>query len=124
MLKETSRRKIQSVTWVLMCSSPLLLFVFLSLAAHVRLGLGHWPTPMLESYNTAAYGRHVQVFVWVALFTVYAAVPLWLVALCFGIFRISLKTHLLQTGIYVAGWVLIALYGEIDPGRFVEWFLD
>jgi hypothetical protein len=106
-------------------SSPLLLlFVFLSLAAHVRLGLGHWPTPMLESYKTAAYDQHEQVFVWVALFTVYAAVPFWLVTLCFGIFRISLKTHLLQAGVYVAGRVLIALYSQIDPGRFVTWFLD
>ena len=108
----------------LMSSSLLLLFVFITLAAHVRLGLGHWPTPMLEKYQTAAYDGHEQMFVWVALFTVYAAVPLWLLSLCFGMFRISLKTHLLQASFYAMGWVLIGLYGSIDPGRFVEWFLD
>jgi hypothetical protein len=107
-----------------MSSSLLLLFVFLTLAAHVRLGLGHWPTPMLENYQTTAYSRHEQVFIWVALFTVYAAVPLWLVSLCFGMFRISLKTHLTQTGICAVGWALIALYSFMDPGRFMEWFLD
>jgi hypothetical protein len=107
-----------------MSSSLLLLFVFLTLAAHVRVGLGHWPTPMLENYQTAAYNRHTQAFIWLALVTVYAAVPLWLVSLCFGVFRISLKTHLIQTGIYAVGWALIVLYSFIDPGRFIEWFLD
>jgi len=124
MTKQTSQRKIRSLTWALMSSSLLLLFVFVSLAAHVRLGLGHWPAPMLETYQTAAYDGHEQVFIWVALFTVYAAVPLWLVLLCFGMFRISLKTHVIQTGIYAVGWALISLYSFIDPGRFTEWFLD
>ena len=112
------------LTWTLMSSSLLLLFIFLSLAAHVRVGLGHWPTPMLENNETAAYNGHEQVFIWGTLFTIYAAVPLWLVSLCFGMFRISFKTHLIQASVYVAGWALIALYCFIDPGRFAEWFLD
>ena len=106
-------------------SSPLLLlFVFLSLAAHVRLGLGHWPPPMFENYKTTAYSQHEQVFIWVALFTVFAAIPLWLASLCIRVFRISLKTHLIQAGVYALGWALIALYALVDPGRFIEWFLD
>jgi hypothetical protein len=120
---ETSR-KITVLTWALVLSPLLLLFVFLTLAAHVRLGLGHWPTPMMENYDTTAYNQHEQVFIWVALFTVYAAIPLWLVSLCFRPFRISVKTHLMQAGVYVLGWVVIAIYGFVDPGKFTEWFLD
>ena len=124
MTQQTAQRKVRFLTWALVLSPLLLLFVFLTLAAHVRLALGHWPTPMIENYDTAAYSRHEQVFTWAALFTVYAAIPLWLVALCFRVFRISLKTHLIQAGAYALGWALIALYGFIDPGRFTEWFLD
>jgi hypothetical protein len=122
--QQKSQRKIRSLTWALVLSPLVVLFVFVTLAAHVRLGLGHWPMPMLESYATTAYSRHVQVFVWFARFAVYGAIPLWIVALCFRRFRISLKTHLIQAVVYVAGWVFIGIYGMVDPGSFAEWFLD
>ena len=124
MIEQTVQRKVWFFTWTLVLSPLLLLLLFLTLAMHVRLALGHWPTPMIENFNTVAYSRHEQLFIWVALFTVYAAIPLWLVALCFRVFRISLKTHLIQAGVYALGWALIALYGFIDPGKFTEWFLD
>jgi len=38
------------ITWVPVLAPALLLFAFLTLAAHVRLGLGHWPRPMWEEY--------------------------------------------------------------------------
>ena len=124
MKEHQTRRKMPLLTWALVLFPLLLLFVFITLAAHARLGLGHWPTPMVENFETVAYSRHEQVFIWVALFTVYGAIPLWLLSLCFPLFRISLKTHLIQASIYTAGWGLIAIYSVIDPGRFIEWFFD
>jgi hypothetical protein len=124
MPQPTAQRKVPFLTWALVLSPLVLLFVFLTMAAHVRLGLGHWPTPMTEDYHTAAFSRHEQVFAGVVAFTVYAAVPLWLAALCFRRFRISFRTHLVQAGAYAAGWVLIGAYAFIDPGSFLKWFLD
>ena len=102
----------------------LLLLAFITLAVHVRVGLGHWPTPMFENFHTPAYSAHEQVLTWIGFFTVFAAIPLWLLMLCFRRFRQSLRTHLIQAGVYVAGWLLIMLYGAVDPGRFMAWFLD
>jgi hypothetical protein len=124
MTQQTSQRKLQSLTWAVASSPRLLLLIFLTLAAHVRVGLGHWPIPILEHYQTTAYSLHARAFIWLALFVVYAAIPLWLVSLCFRVFRISLKTHPLQAGVYAVGWALIILSAYVDPCRFVEWFLD
>jgi hypothetical protein len=122
--QQTTQRTIRTLTWALVSSPLLLLFLFLTLAVHVRVGLGHWPTPVFEDYQTMAYRLHVQAFLWVALFALYAALPLWLVSLCFRVFRISLRAHLIQAGVYAVGWVLIILYAYVDPCRFAEWFLD
>jgi hypothetical protein len=124
MTQQTSPRKIPSLTWVLVASPLLLLVIFFTLAVHVRIGLGHWPTPMIENYETTAYNLHMLVFISALLFAVYVAVPLWLISLCFRVFRISLKTHLIQAGVYAVGWALIVLCTLVDPCKFVEWFLD
>jgi magnesium-transporting ATPase (P-type) len=124
MPEHPTKKKRPFATWLVVCSPVLLLLVFIALAVHVRVGLGHWPTPMLEHYDTAAYRAHALALIWVIFFTVFAAIPLWLLMLCFRPLRISLKTHLIQAGVYVAGWVLIIMYGAVDPGRFLEWFFD
>lgn len=124
MSEHQANHRLSLVSWLLVITPALLLVGFITLAAHVRIGLGHWPTPMIENYDTAAYWIHDRVLVWVGMFTVFAAIPLWLLTLCFQRFRISLKTHLIQAGVYACGWGLIALYGAVDPGRFMEWFLD
>lgn len=124
MSEHQAKQRLPLATWPLVFSPVLLLIVFIALAVHVRLGLGHWPTPMFESYHTPAFRAHEQVLVWVWLFTVYAAIPLWLLMLCFRPFRISFRTHLIQVGVYAVGWGVIVLYGAIDPGQFLDWFLD
>ena len=110
--------------WLCVFSPLLLLFTFLTLAVHVRLALGHWPTPMTESFGGSAFRAHERVVIWVGYFTVYVAMPLWLLMLCFRTFRITLKHHLTQFGVYAVGWGLIVLYLICDPGRFADWFFD
>jgi heme/copper-type cytochrome/quinol oxidase subunit 3 len=118
------KMRLSTATWLFVTSPVLLFLAFITLAMHARVGLGHWPTPMVENYDSPAYRTHELVFTLIALFTLFVAVPSWLLMLCFRPFRISLRTHVVQAGVYVAGWLLIVLYGAIDPGRFMEWFLD
>ena len=111
-------------TWLPVYFPVVLLLGVLALATHVRIGLGHWPTPMFENYRTPAYRVHEAAVFWIGWFTIFAAIPLWLLLICFRRFRMTLKMHLLQAGIYAAGWLVIAVYVSIDPGQFVYWFLD
>jgi hypothetical protein len=110
--------------WLCVLSPAVFLIAFLSLAAHVRLSLGHWPTPMIESFGGSAYAMLAGVVIWVGFFAVFLAIPLWLMMLCFRACRGTLSLHLIQLGVYAASWGIIALYAHCDPGRFVEWFLD
>ena len=121
--KTQAKRKL--LTWLPVLSPTLLLLIFLTLAAHVRISLGHWPKPMWEHYWTTNYALHAYAFMGLSLFTVYAAVPLWLLLLlCFRQLRISWATHLVQAGTYALGWGLIGAYAAWDPGHFLAWWLD
>ena len=112
-------------TWLCVLAPVILLAVFISLALHVRVGLGHWPKPMVENYRTEAYERHEEVFKVTALITFYGALPCWMLfIIAFPRLRGSAKLHLAQGAIYAAGWALIGLYWVVDPWRFVEWLLD
>ena len=112
------------LTWFPVITPTLLLLAFLTLAAHVRIVLGHWPKPMWEVYSTFIYEIHQYLFAGIALFTVFGAVPCWLLLLCFQRLRISWRYHLLQAGAYASGWGLIAVYWAWDPGHFLAWYLD
>ena len=113
-----------SLTWICSLSSILLLLTFITVAFHIRLGLGHWPTPMTEDYRTTAFRIHEHALIAVVLFTVYAAGPLWLLFLCFRGLRLSRRTHATQAVVYGLGWLLIVLAGKYDPTTFTQWFLD
>lgn len=111
-------------TW-LCCVSPwILLFLFVALAVHVRLGLGHWPRPMWEEYHSLAFSIH-QFLIWCFLaLSLFAAPPSWLIFLCFRRFRLSLPVHLTQVVAFGCGWLTISLLGKYDPTTFTAWFLD
>ena len=111
-------------TWACALTSFHLLVMVLSLALHVRVGLGHWPQPLREGYDTVAFRWHESAFVMSALGAAYGAAPLWLLLLCFRRFRAPLRVHRLQMGTYAAGWLLILAFAKIDPFRFVKWMLD
>lgn len=112
------------VTWACALSPAAALLVFASLGSHVRLALGHWPKPMWEHYNTAAYRAHELAFVGVCVFVIYAAGPLWLVFVALPGQRLRWKTLAWQLGACGLSWLLICLVGTWDPTRFASWFLD
>ena len=112
------------LTWFLAASSLLLLVVIIGLALHVRLGLGHWPQPMVENYDSGLYDIHEWLIVIVGYYAVYVAVPLLLLVLSFPRFRSSPQTHAGQFGLIALGWILIGLFYLVDYGKFVTWLLD
>lgn len=117
-------RLLPFVTWALMLTPLVLLSHVLCLAVHFRLGLGHWPVTMHEQYNTAAFDWHRRIVFWFGEFTIYAALPLFLLALCFRPLRISRQTHFVQAGVYLAGCGLVLAFMVWDPLGFIGWLLD
>lgn len=111
-------------TW-LPCWAPLALFMgVLSLAAHVRLGLGRWPVPMVENYHTKGYQYHEVLVFLLGLVALYIAGPLWAILVATPRLRLSPTRHLLQFAVFISGFVLIFLAAKFDPTPFTEWFLD
>lgn len=111
-------------TWIPSLASLLLLVGILSMAAHIRLGLGHWPVPMIENYNSKAYQYHEWVVGMVGIFALYIAGPLWAIFVAIPWFRLSAKKHLFQLAVLLSGFLLIFLAGKFDPTTFTEWLLD
>jgi len=124
MSDSTLKEKRPSWTWICSLSPVVLFLAFVTMALHIRLGLGHWPTPMTEDYHTIAFRIHEDTLIGVLLFTVYAAAPLWLVFLCVRRLRLSWRAHITQVVAYVLGWLLILLASKYDPTTFTEWFFD
>ncbi|MEM8605724.1 MAG: hypothetical protein AAGF92_01365 [Myxococcota bacterium] len=106
-------------------SPAILVAIFATLAIHVRLGLGHWPEPMRESYDTPALWVNWWVFTVWLLFTLWGAGPLWLWCLFLGRRRPDAwRVFERQALTIFAGCALIVATVAADPYRFVEWFLD
>lgn len=79
---------------------------------------------MTEDYLTSAFQVHESILVAIMLFTIFGAVPLWGLLMCFRRLRLSLRTHVAQAVTYGIGWLLILVAGKLDPTTFTEWFLD
>lgn len=110
-------------TWICALSSTVLLLTFLSLAVHVRLGLGHWPQSMVEDYHSAAFRVHEWVLEVVAHFAIFLAIPTWPFLLLFKRFRAGVRTHIVQSVVFSVGWILIILIIKFDPTPFSHWLL-
>lgn len=118
------RRSGSVLAWTSGLSSAVFFVLAISLAIHVRVGLGHWPEPMRESYRTSAYEFHETALVWAAMFVLYAAIPLWVLCVSIRPLRSTARVHLIQAGIYVMGWGLVVGFLALDPFGFVSWFMD
>ena len=106
-------------------SAPLtLLLLLLSLAAHIRLGLGRWPTPMVDDYPSALFRLHNHaVGIWL-LFSLFGALPTWFFCQIFPQWRSSFHQARTHFALFALGWIVIVLAARIDPTTFTPWFLD
>src|SRR3954452_3568378 len=97
-------------------SAPLVLLVLLvSLATHIRLGLGHWPQPMIEDLHTAAFQWHDKVVGIGFIFSFYLAAPVWLLGQFVLLLRgqgQNVRTHAV---LFVGGWCVIMMLAALDP---------
>lgn len=112
--------------WLLMFTPAGALLLFVSVALHLRIGLGRWPTYASGEYQTAAFQVHEQLFNVFLGFTIWGAIPLWLVLVCMQRFRPawSWKRVLGQLLLFLTGWMLIALFIGLNPSGIVNWYLD
>jgi hypothetical protein len=119
-----AKRLLQPLSYAAAWSPVALFVVEVTMAAHIRLGLGHWPTPMLESYDTALFRGHQILFFGMYFFSLLAAVPLWVLCVVLPALRRPVRDRLLQPVIYGLGWGAIFLAGYLDPTTFTTWLLD
>jgi hypothetical protein len=115
-------RWLSKITWVLAVTPVIFLLVAVSLALHVRLGLGHWPE-FGEHYRTSVFHFHEGVLV-VFGFLAMSSVALWLLALCFKPLQISVTAHIIQAFVYAGGWGLVVLFWNGNPWGVVNWYFD
>ena len=112
-------------TWFCAALPFIAILVFLSMALHVRLSIGHWPKDALEIKDMSlSLALHDRLFAAMFFFGGFGSAPLWLILLCFRPLRISVRTHVIQAGILFLG--LITLWGGMMglPPEWVTWLLD
>ncbi len=109
------------LSWICAWSSFVLLGLYLLLGLHVRLGLGHWPEPMFENYDTPLFRMHNGCL----LFILFGVGPLWLFCLLVRAFRPRPPRIIAkQFAFFAAGCLAIAAVLAFDPTPFSAWFLD
>jgi len=116
-------KKFSTVTWIPIAVPLICWLLYVSLAIHCRLAVGHWPQPMIENINIKSYEIHESVL-WVFSFVFFASLPCWLIMLLFKKLRINIKIHFLQFIVFGLGLLLIILTLMFDPTPFTEWFFD
>src|SRR5262245_22524890 len=112
--------------WLLFCSAVpwLVLSVLVSVALHLRFGLGHWPRPCWDQYHSTAFAVHFSSFALLMMFSTVFSVPMFICFFVDGSSRFRLRGHLVQPLIYVLGWIAFILFCVYDPTRFVFWLWD
>jgi hypothetical protein len=111
------------LTWLPVITPLMWLFLYISLAIHCRLVVGHWPEPIIENVNILSYNIH-ETLIYILMYIVFLSIPAWFIMLFFKNLRITLKIHLIQITAFVLGILLIALFFKFDSTPFTEWFLD
>jgi hypothetical protein len=118
-------RRYPQIAWAFALSPFVLLLTIIAMAVHIRLGLGHWPTPIYENYQTPASLLHMRFLERTLDFSVYFAGPLWLLCLLVPQLRPSsrqvIKAQVMTAGL---GWLLIIGFLTLDPTTFSAWLLD
>jgi len=70
------------------------------------------------------YAGHNAVFLWLILLAVITAIPFWMTMFFTSVRDVPLKQRALQVATYLGCWGVFALYCQIDPWRYIEWYLD
>lgn len=121
--KSKKSKNFNVVTWIPMLIPLICWLLYVSLAIHCRLAVGHWPQPMIENINIKSYEIHERVL-WLFSLVSFASLPCWLIMLFFKKLRINIKIHFLQFIVFGLGLLLIIVTLMFDPTPFTDWFFD
>jgi hypothetical protein len=114
---------LKRIAWFCACLPWLVVIAWGGLAAHVRLGLGHWPAPMVEQYTTVPYQWHevLVMVLFVALLLTFPLAPFLLLR------RTTWEASSRRTMalVYLTGaWLLVALGIGLERTSFWAWWID
>lgn len=120
-MNDTTYKIGRILTWLCGMSSCLLLFLWVAMAISCRLGLGHWPEPMIENYSGRAYEVLDSAFFLWGYFTFFLAGPTLLLGL---IIDFSARPNRFRAILYGSGWMCLLSVIAFDPTSFSEWWFD
>lgn len=121
-------RRRPGFTWLCAFAPWLLLVTFITFGLHLRLVGGAWPDGEWKSLHFTFQEHlrlrlHQLVLEAALLFAGGAALPLWLVFLCFRSFRLSAREHGMQVLTAVLGWCALFAAVMLAPSKYLAWFL-
>jgi len=122
-----NRRRIELIGWLCAAMPLILVLDYLLLAAHVRLALGRWPTPVLENVCTLPVKIHQTSILVLFLVAVFAAPVAWAIRTIMSVWQHcgwSIRAWLYQVVVYSLGWAVLSACFRFDPTPFTEWFFD
>jgi hypothetical protein len=93
------------------------LALLVSIALHLRVGLGYWPRPVLDNYTSGGFSVHFVTVALIGVFSLASVAPI-------SIGLVIMRTSPFQPLIYCLGWLCIVGFCKYDPTRFVTWLLD
>jgi hypothetical protein len=102
-----------------------LLVALYSFVVRARFELGRWPTPMQPdpkslSFRTA--DTHMETIIWLGIASLCCFLP-WLLTVCIRKQMIP-TTRKFWVALLALPWLLLLAVWFLDPGKYVEWFLD
>ena len=100
-----------------------LMGAFYWFVVRARLALGSWPFPMSPDPKDLPFAReHMNLVFWLFVSSLCCFVP-WLLMAWFRK-RLIPETQASRLALLALPWLCLALLLFLDPGRFIEWFLD
>jgi len=123
-MNDKIRKIITAIQYFCACSPGINLILFLLLGYHIRLGLGHWPTPLFEDYSTFLFEAHLTVVDIMWLFAAVIAGPLWIVLAIVNYRKFRWKTLLVSIVCYLVSWGMVYVVWCADANDFVTWYFD
>jgi len=102
-----------------------LLVALYSFVIRARFELGRWPTPMQpdpQDLSSPTADTHMKVVFWLGVASLSCFLP-WLLMICIRKQMVPTPRKFWLTLLAVP-WVLLLTVWLLDPGKYVEWFLD
>ena len=111
------------LAWLCALAPAVFLFVFFTMAAHIRLSFGHWP-----DQSVGGFREPLEVHNWIIagslLFNFVAFIHLIVTLIHHREFSAGFGRAVLHVSLFIAGWVLLFVFLANAPARFVVWFID